>query len=154
MRHVVATAACASIMLALLLAACDRKPPGMLRADDPKVVAQGRVVYQARCAVCHGAQLEGQPNWRERDAGGRLPAPPHDASGHTWHHSDDVLFRIVKYGAARGANIPNYPSNMPAFEGVLSDEEIVAVLSWIKSRWPPRIRQQQEEVTAANPSQG
>lgn len=153
MRHVAAPAACVSITLALLLAACDRKPPGILRADDPKVVAQGRVVYQTRCAVCHGAHLEGQPNWRERDPAGRLPAPPHDASGHTWHHPDDVLFRIVKYGVARGANIPNYPSNMQAFEGVLSDEEIIAAPSWIKSQWPPRIRQQQE-VTAAHPSQG
>lgn len=153
MRHVAAPAACASITLALLLAACDRKPPGILRADDPKVLAQGRVIYQARCTACHGARLEGQPNWRERDAAGRLPAPPHDASGHTWHHPDDVLFRIVKYGVAQGANIPNYPSNMPAFEGALSDEEIIAVLSWIKSQWPPRIRQQQE-VTTAHPSQG
>lgn len=140
---------------ALLLTACDRftsKPAGMLR-DDPQVLAQGRAIYQARCASCHGGNLEGQPNWRSRDASGRLPAPPHDASGHTWHHPDDVLFRITKYGPAKGANLKDYPSNMPAFEGTLSDAEIVAVLSWIRSQWPERQRRAQEEVTASHPPQ-
>lgn len=35
--------------------------------------------------------------------------------------SDDVLFRITKYGVATAANIPDYRSTMPAFEGVLTD---------------------------------
>jgi hypothetical protein len=46
-----------------------------------------------------GANLEGQPNWKERQANGRLPAPPHDASGHTWHHPDAQLFGITKQGS-------------------------------------------------------
>jgi mono/diheme cytochrome c family protein len=98
------------------------------------------------CASCHGARLEGQPNWRERGADGLLPAPPHDASGHTWHHQDDVLFRITKYGVAKMANMKDYRSAMPAYEGVLTDAEIIAVLSWIKSQWPADIRTQQEQV--------
>ena len=141
------------LLLALpaVLAACERQPPPTaLRADDPQVVAQGKAVYFAHCASCHGARLEGQPNWRERDASGRLPAPPHDASGHTWHHPDEVLFRITKYGVAKAANLPGYQSNMPAYEGVLSDADIVAVLSWIKAQWPEPIRRQQEEVNAAH----
>ena len=140
------------VLCAMALAACDplgSRPDGLLRADDPQVLAVGKAVYQARCAACHGARLEGQPNWRERNAAGRLPAPPHDASGHTWHHPDQVLFNVTKYGVAKGANLKDYDSAMPAFEGVLSDAEIVAVLSWIKSRWPPEIRKQQEEVNAA-----
>ena len=55
----------------------------VLRPDDAAVLAQGQRVYVAHCAACHGAQLESQPNWRERGPDGRLPAPPHDASGHT-----------------------------------------------------------------------
>lgn len=136
----------------LALVGCDRLGPsssGLLRPDDPQVLAVGKAVYQARCAACHGAQLEGQPRWRERDAAGLLPAPPHDASGHTWHHPDEVLFKLTKYGVAKGANLKDYDSAMPAFEGVLTDAEIIAVLSWIKAQWPPEIRKLQEEVNAS-----
>ena len=131
------------------LAGCEQRTGVVLRSDDAQVLAQGQSIYAARCASCHGAHLEGQPNWRERDASGRLPAPPHDASGHTWHHPDQVLFDIVKFGVARAANIPDYQSAMPAYDGTLSDAEIVAVLSWIKAQWPERIRRQQEEVDAS-----
>ena len=75
-----------------------------------------------------------------------MPAPPHDASGHTWHHADRPLFTITKLGV--GAVVPDYESDMPAFEGILSDDEIVAVLAWIKSTWPERERGFQAEVTA------
>ncbi len=117
-------------------------------AGDPKLVALGAEVYAEHCAACHGAELEGQPNWRERNAEGRLPAPPHDASGHTWHHADDVLFRITKYGL-EGIAPPGYETDMPAYEGVLGDREINAVLSYIKSQWPPEIRARQERLSAA-----
>lgn len=141
---------------AVALAGCDQlgANPGILRADDPQVLALGKTVYQARCAACHGDRLQGQPNWRERDAAGRLPAPPHDASGHTWHHPDAVLFDITKFGVAKAAKLGDYDSAMPAFEGVLTDAEIIAVLSWIKAQWPREIRAQQEEVTAAQKPQG
>ena len=137
---------------ALALAGCDRSgsvPQGLLRADDPEVLALGRTVYEQRCAACHGAKLEGQPDWRIRDAAGLLPAPPHDASGHTWHHPDAVLFDITKHGVAKAANLKDYRSAMPAFEGTLTDAQIVAVLSWIKAQWPEEIRKQQEAVNAA-----
>lgn len=150
MRAGVVTAVC----IALALSGCDRlrpnEQPTRLRADDARITAQGRKVYAQHCASCHGARLEGQPNWRVRDAAGRLPAPPHDASGHTWHHPDEVLFRITKHGVAQAANLKGYESAMPAYEGVLADADIVAVLSWIKSQWPADIRRQQEEVDAAH----
>jgi mono/diheme cytochrome c family protein len=120
--------------------------PWRLKPDDPQAVALGRQVYEARCASCHGARLEGQPNWRQPGADGLLPAPPHDPSGHTWHHPDEMLFRITKYGVARAANLANHASAMPAFEGVLSDAEIVAALSWIKSQWPPSVRTRHDEL--------
>ena len=118
----------------------------VLRPDDGAVTAVGHRIYDAHCASCHGANLEGRPSWRQRDAQGRLPAPPHDASGHTWHHPDEVLFRITKLGVAKAAGLPGYDSAMPAYEGVLSDGEIVAVLSWIKSRWPAEIRAKHDEM--------
>ena len=134
----------AVLALLLLLAGCEQA--GLLKPGDAQVVARGKAVYAAQCAACHGASLEGQPNWHERDASGRLPAPPHDASGHTWHHPDQVLFDITKYGVAKAAKIPDYVTAMPKYEGVLSDDEIVAVLSFIKAQWPPEIRNQQNEV--------
>lgn len=143
---------CSLAFCLLTLTGCERLssgPEGLLRANDPEVLALGRAVYVQHCAVCHGARLEGQPNWRVRDAAGLLPAPPHDASGHTWHHPDAVLFNITKYGVAKAASLKDYPSAMPAFEGSLTDAQIVAVLSWIKAQWPEEIRRQQEAVNGA-----
>ena len=107
------------------------------RAESAQIAA-GRELYSVHCASCHGTDLQGQPDWQTRSPRGRLPAPPHDASGHTWHHGDDQLFTIVKKGVS--AIVPNYESDMPAFEGVLSDDEIRAVLDYIKSTWPDRER--------------
>ncbi len=120
----------------------------LLRPDDALVTELGGRVYRSHCAACHGAQLEGQPDWRTRGADGRLPAPPHDVSGHTWHHPDELLFRITKHGMAQAAGLPDYDSAMPAYAGVLSDEEIVAALSWIKSQWPADVRALHDDVNA------
>ena len=119
-----------------------------LRPDDAKVLARGKQVYAAQCGACHGATLEGQPDSRERGLNGLLPAPPHDASGHTWHHADDVLFRITKHGVAQAAGLKDYLSAMPIYESVLSDEEIIAVLSWIKAQWPTAVRQRHDQINA------
>jgi len=105
-------------------------------------LALGRARYAEHCAACHGVNLEGQPNWKERSPNGRMPAPPHDATGHTWHHADSDLFLITKKGVE--AVVPGYESDMPAFESVLTDEEIRSVLAYIKSTWPQREREYQE----------
>lgn len=115
-------------------------PPTLLRTDDAQLLEQGRKVYVAQCASCHGAKREGQARWRERGADGRLPAPPHDETGHTWHHPDELLFQITKEGVAQAAGLPDYESNMPSYGATLSDADIVAVLSWIKSQWPADIQ--------------
>jgi len=113
--------------------------------NDPRQVSAGQQLYAEYCAECHGANLEGEPNWRQRRADGTLPAPPHDASGHTWHHGDDLLFRYTKLGGA--ALLPEgVASGMPGFSEVLSDAEIIAVLAFIKSRWPEDIRDRQRMI--------
>lgn len=109
-------------------------------------IAVGKKVYAESCASCHGGDLEGQPDWQRRLEDGRMPAPPHDETGHTWHHSDRNLFVITKGGV--GAVVPGYESDMPAFEGILADDEIADVLAYIKSTWPDRQREFQAEVTA------
>jgi mono/diheme cytochrome c family protein len=110
-------------------------------------LALGKKVYDAQCAACHGADLEGQPNWRQRLPSGELPAPPHDASGHTWHHPDGFLFAVTKLGTLRFAP-PGYKSTMKGFADVLSDAEIHAVIAFIKAAWPPEIRARQADITA------
>lgn len=117
-----------------------------LEADDLVVVQAGEKVYRSQCAACHGADLEGQPDWRVRDTNGYLPAPPHDASGHTWHHADDLLFEITKYGPGVVVSDPDYKSLMPSFENILTDDQIIAVLSFIKNSWPQEQRSWQDEV--------
>lgn len=120
-----------------------------LRPDDRMAVAIGGQIYAKHCAQCHGADLEGQANWRERQANGRLRAPPHDASGHTWHHPDSVLFKLTKRGPAAVAG-GRHESDMPGYAGVLTDDQIVAVLSYIKSRWPEEIRRANDRINGGN----
>lgn len=111
---------------------------------------RGRALYLANCAACHGVNLEGQADWMKRLPSGRLPAPPHDEAGHTWHHPDKQLFTLVKAGLA--AIAPGYESDMPAFDGVLTDQQIIDILDYIKGTWPERARQYQADRTAADPT--
>jgi mono/diheme cytochrome c family protein len=128
------------IVSALLLWACTERSEHT-RADpsDRAQVALGAKLYAQHCAACHGTRLEGQPNWRARLPSGRLPAPPHDDSGHTWHHSDAVLFAITKNGVVPPYGPAGYQSDMPAFADRLSDREIWAVLAYIKSHWSQQV---------------
>lgn len=113
---------------------------------DADRVALGKSLYARECAACHGKNLEGQTrDWRQRLPDGTFPAPPHDASGHTWHHPDMMLFEVTKFGSVRGAPRP-VGSNMPAFAEKLTDEEIWAVLSYIKSRWPESVRRRHDMI--------
>ncbi|MDX1000812.1 c-type cytochrome [Sinorhizobium medicae] len=109
-------------------------------------VAQGKTLYAKHCATCHGAKLEGQRDWKSPLASGRMPAPPHDASGHTWHHADGVLFRVTKEGPAAVVG-EGYQSNMQGFGNIMSDDDIRAVIAFIKSTWPEREREYQAEIS-------
>ena len=143
-------AAIASVTVAAFLGGIGRQPQwGQADPRNSQQVALGEQVYREHCAACHGADLEGQPDWQIRRApDGRLPAPPHDESGHTWHHSDEVLFRITKYGVS--ALVPGYESDMLAYTAVLTDEEIWSVLAFIKSRWPSPIQARHAEINRRN----
>ena len=111
---------------------------------NAQAVALGRTVYAANCANCHGVHLEGAPNWQQPLADGTKVAPPHDPSGHTWHHNDESLFTTVKYGG-QATSPPGYVNRMPAFGATLSDAEIYAVLAYIKSTWPLEVQQRQQQ---------
>lgn len=96
---------------------------------------RGAKLYQENCAVCHGLQAEGAPNWQKQGADGKYPAPPLNGTGHAWHHPKTALKTTIKRGTmAMGGS-------MPAWEGKLSDNDIEAVIVWIQSRWPDEIYQ-------------
>ncbi|MDA0655417.1 MAG: cytochrome c [Proteobacteria bacterium] len=116
-----------------------------LNYTDKVTVVSGRKLYIKHCASCHGTKLEGQTNWRTRKPDGRLPAPPHDVSGHTWHHPDQQLFTLTKFGPAKIVG-GDYQTDMPSYEKTLSDDEILAVLAFIKSTWPEHVRERHDQI--------
>ncbi|QEW18480.1 putative bifunctional cbb3-type cytochrome c oxidase subunit II/cytochrome c [Marinibacterium anthonyi] len=111
-------------------------------AFDGADPAQGEALYQEHCAACHGVTLEGQPDWRSPGPDGVYPAPPHDETGHTWHHPTAMLLDYTKLGgqaALARAGVTSFTSGMPAFGDQLSDRQILDILAWIASTWPDRI---------------
>lgn len=120
------------------------------QAADADDINDSRDLYLDFCAACHGVNLEGAPDWHTPGADGQLPPPPHDESGHTWHHGDAFLFDYVKKGGQAVLDDLGlrFTSGMPPFDSVLSDAEIEAILAYIKSTWPPRAREYQAARTA------
>jgi mono/diheme cytochrome c family protein len=125
-------------------------PEGLVKPLDRQQVALGQGVYQTYCAQCHGLRAEGQPNWQQRNPDGSFPPPPHDATGHTWHHSDGLLYRIVRDGGQIYED-PGFKSGMPAFGDRLHPEEIRAVITYLKSLWGPEERKFQAQVSLEDP---
>lgn len=114
-------------------------------------IAAGATLYQEHCAACHGVNLEGQPDWRTPNADGTLPAPPHDETGHTWHHGDDMLFNYTYLGgqkALEAMGVRGFTSAMPGFAGVLSPDEVWDILGYIRSTWPESAQEVQASKNA------
>ena len=130
---------------ALLQRADASADAGLLPYTDAEAVALGRMVYADHCAACHGENLEGEPDWQSRDADGYLPAPPHDTTGHTWHHPDELLIAITTLGTETIVG-GGYRSNMSGFADILTEDEILAVLAFIKSTWPERLIELHNEI--------
>lgn len=158
-------AICAALLAlaALLVAACSPFQSGGATTPDGAPSTQdaqaGRELFTANCAACHGVGGEGQPDWHVRKADGTLPAPPLNGDGHTWHHGDGLLYRVVSQGGRifEDPNVPSFKSAMPAFGDRLNHEEIVAVLTYVKSLWGEKtsrglsIRDHQASVSEEDP---
>jgi mono/diheme cytochrome c family protein len=137
------------LAIATLIAVCciiavARAESSALPAFDSDHVNAGRRVYEQYCAACHGARGEGAPNWTEPDEHGELPAPPHGPEGHTWKHSDAMLNRMISQGWRDPFNKTQRLA-MPAFENILSPDQIAAVITNLKTLWTPKQRQFQQE---------
>ena len=133
------------LVVALGIFAC----PTIIQAGhelDGRDISAGQVLYKEHCASCHGANLEGEPDWRSPNDDGTLPAPPHDEAGHTWHHDNRLLYEYTALGgegalAERG--ITNFKSAMPGFADVITEEEIWNILAYIRSTWSERVQEMQ-----------
>jgi mono/diheme cytochrome c family protein len=111
-------------------------------------VRHGKQIYLRNCASCHGRSLQGQPLWQLIDEYAGRRAPAHDATGHTWQHSDEELFRYTRY--ARWSNRGPATPYMPAFDHRLHDEDIEASLAFIKRSWPLGLRVSQAMLNPAH----
>ena len=119
---------------------------------DEETLALGEQVYRTSCASCHGLNGEGQfPDApMQPDITGRIGAPPHDDTGHTWHHPDDLLYEIIRDG---GMGDPDMFYTMPAMGELLTDEEVIAVVEYIRTMWTEEQRRIQAQRTLANRQQ-
>ena len=142
------TASVAAIIAALFAFACSSgvddpvsQPTNTISAaPKPRT---GQEIFASTCAACHGVKGEGQPNWHKPNEDGSLPAPPLNGDGHTWHHGDGLLYRIVSEGGGflEVPSVSNFKSGMPAFEEQLSHGELVAVITYIKTLWAGKTSQ-------------
>ena len=130
-----------SILIAIFMAASkiyyDRSQVDRLVFIDKTSQAQnslGKELYQANCAFCHGDELQGQPHWDKTYIEGKRPAPPLNASGNIALLSNRELFEITKYGGQPFAP-PGYINEMPAFEMLLKDSQIWAILAFLRAEF-------------------
>ena len=129
----------AAVGVSLIAGACTSDANTGSASEE--VLGRGAELYQQNCAQCHGADLSGDPDWKTPNEDGSYPPPPHDSSGHTWHHPDRILLEII----SDGSDFPQ--SRMPAFGDRLDDDDIEAILEFIKSKWGPEERSYQRQVT-------
>ena len=143
-----AIALTALVLVAAVSTACSSSPaevsptpasavPTVSAASPVPAPPKGREVFRANCATCHGVDAAGQPDWHISNPDGTLPPPPLNGDGHTWHHGDGLLYRVVKLGGQQfeDPRFPDFKSAMPAFGDQLTHEEIIEVLTYIKSLW-------------------
>lgn len=145
-----ARAALGAAILLLGAAAGSHAADSALPPLDPGVIKAGRAVYQQYCASCHGPKGEGASGWQQPDARGELPAPPHNAEGHTWKHSDAMLYRIVMRGWRDPFN-KTEQLTMPGFTNMLSPHDARAVITYLKTLWTPEQRRFQLEESRNQP---
>lgn len=138
------------VAVVLTAAACEAREAGADVPADPETLALGETVYRQQCASCHGPQGKAAPGWRETTPAGEMPPPPHDSAGHTWRHSDALLYRIVVEGWRDPFNRTDRLT-MPAFGGTLDPREIRAVIQYIKTLWTPEQRRFQALESRGEP---
>ncbi len=135
------------VLLVASVVACSEQGPSSSEAKGETLsraerIALGARLYQKNCAICHGAQAEGAPNWRQRDIQGHFPPPPLNGTGHAWHHPRVMLQQVIRNGSMDGSG------RMPAWRNRLDEDEIAAIIDWFQSRWPDEVYAAWAEIDA------
>lgn len=94
--------------LLLILLVCTLSTADILAAD----INKGRETYNINCQICHGA-----------DGSGVVADAPNFSFGDKLIKPDIELFRSINSGKGMS----------PAFRGVLSEEEIFNVISYLRT---------------------
>ncbi|MEM7800066.1 MAG: cytochrome c, partial [Chloroflexota bacterium] len=116
--------------------------------DETRQLVIGERVYASQCGACHGVDFAGQPEWKIPNRDGTLKAPPLNEDGLLVSYSDAIIEEKIRYGAALLNDDMQRLSNMPAYDTILTDEEIDAVIAYIKAQWPPEAQEVQSQITA------
>ena len=98
----------------------------------PDRIAAGSALYADYCESCHGAGGIGESPEdpaAQDEFGFKAPALNDDM--HAWHHSDAGLRATINEGSPRN-------DRMAAWQDVLSDNEIDAIIAYVKSTWSIR----------------
>jgi len=99
------------------------------RTESSLLISLGKTVYDAKCASCHGAQGEGKP-----------PHWPPLANNQSIEMESAVnpIRMVLNGGYPPGTEGNPRPYGMPPFAGMLSDNEVAAVVSYIRTAWGNR----------------
>jgi mono/diheme cytochrome c family protein len=135
--------AAAALALALALAGCKATPPGRFERavaaevkrrvtvggrsehnplpQSDETVRRGQQAFSSYCMACHG--LDGQ-NTGVPFADAMSPPVPRLTAPEVQRYTDGQLHSIIENGL--------FPSGMPAARGILSDEEIWRIVTYIR----------------------
>ncbi|HEX2539162.1 MAG TPA: cytochrome c [Pseudolabrys sp.] len=101
------------------------KPPSPVAQDDPRMKA-GQAIYRDTCSACHGIDGNGVPSLFPS----LVKAPQVHAPDPT--SNIRVVLRGVRSAATERE--PTAPA-MPSFDWQLKDDQIAAVLTYIRNSW-------------------
>jgi mono/diheme cytochrome c family protein len=106
----------------------DSEPPptSQARLVDPAVMELGRKVYAKQCAMCHGDEGKGHP-----------PAFPPLAGNQSITMASPVnsIRMVLNGGYPPGTKKNPRPHGMPPFSHILNDDEVSAVVTYIRVAW-------------------
>ena len=114
------------LLVVCLLAGCSDAGSGVATVDDMHSVEPGEALFGVYCAACH------QPDGRGPQEG--IPS----LAGSPWvAGSETRLVKIVLHGVRGPIEINGkiYDREMPAFGQILTDTEVVAMLSFVRRRY-------------------
>jgi mono/diheme cytochrome c family protein len=107
----------------------DRSPPSTTAAESSLLLRLGQTIYADKCASCHGTQGEGKP-----------PHYPPLAANQSIEMASAVnpIRMVLNGGYPPGTAANPMPHGMPPFAQSLSDDEVAAVVTYIRVSWGNR----------------